>query len=1768
MAEGGDNLGLATLQLAVDLRGLDDGLDLAQQRIAAFNPEFKGISAAIAEIGAQLDAALSKFGQLGGVAAPATQGVAPASGGGTVVSRPSGEAISGSVEEKKQTQESQKQTAEERKQTELQRRQTALLGKSARTGPATQASENRLLRFADSAVAPDSGATLRQLRRSQGLLQQQRESLPGGTDRSRRLTDSINALGRRIDTIVKVGRETQGFERVRPNARERLRNFQTPAIAQVDALEARGAPQKRIKELRDLLGRIFDARNAERFGLADRLRGQFESARRTTTVRQSTAERTAINDRRTSTDEFRAREAIKNQQFEINRAKARGVEVSKAQLQLDKASELAAEGRKLEVNEAVAAASRERRAAGDALRDQQRRAREERTRNRERETLRDRGSRLDRDIRKIETRSPEFLRRAGVSPQLLRRDLGAVREAQAQGTRTGDFESARTLGGELRRRLTSSLDKIKALEAELDASVRNAPRVSARGRVADVGSPAFAVRGASQGGARESLRTPDTVAQKRFDIERKINALAERGADVSAARNRLQALASAQSNGEFGTARKISSELSRQVTLLEEKQRKQEKVSREADRELSRQARIGGAAEPVKGRATLEGSPRAAEQERRRQIAQAPSIGGLERGRAAERIADDLQTRVTRLRSQGFDTAPFEKGIQDARKKLVEGQLLGARRQLEDISRRVSADESFATNDRQLRTSFQQQQRQADRRATTPAQTLNRGVKDAEFERLTSRLETLDSIGGDTAKFRARLDKARQQLYEGNIVAVERELTKLGSQISRTTNQQRIANRQAKQPQQFENAQQALAFAPRIETPAQLKSYEAALKKLQSQTSVTDDAFDPLNAVLKQVSAALKGGTKDAAAFAGALKRIREGAARVRAPELGAPLPPPRPSPEERRRALEAADEQRQRRQRAPLPPQPGLLERGRSLLADRDFRQRAGGALSSGIIGGGFPLLFGQGAGASLGGLLGGLGGGALGGGFGFALSILGTNIGAAIDSLVQRFGTLADALRDPIAQLDAFIQNATLASDAQERYVQALVGAGRTTEAAQVVRDEAGRTIDPGAVLLLSDAQDRYNRTLSDAQDILGNLIAGPASQFLNFLTDLAKSLGAVPQQGPRALTGPTALRDARNEQRAGVQTFGVGATTALAGLALTAANPLIGLGVAGAGLLATQVGRGQVGSGAARERVANSEEVKRVEADIEATNQRQLAVQQQINAAKAAGKNETAAALEQSKELAAIDQRRNQAELEAQAAFAALRPKQQADPANQGRRDDAIKLANEIAKIESEALVSTQRGITANSQRELDNAQRLVGLSGQRLQIEQSRIAVEAAARNRDSSNQQLRDVQVARSNGAASDDEVTLALERQKQAELDYTRVVIQENEKRRLASLNSIANARTQLDDLNNEQVRVDVDSSEFAFLGQQIVQTQQELDNLEAKETTVRVQYRLQGLQDGSVTASLSNLERQIQDTTRQRQLAIVGSQEFEQLSTQLRELNNLREAADQSLKPASNSLRDAGISIRDDSEEVKQNLEAASQSLRSALEGSFRFLTRERQQEVLATARDDIKTGVKAGFIDQRFSNTRRPEEVLAIAQAARSLLGASDQLRKASLPGLIPATPPDLPPPQQRKEADITANAIAAAIRTSQATGTQQPKATEAGIASRFENGVAIIGQELRNLTTEKVQGSALISEPIDQLASRISQLTQPNQAGQPTGFDLVASSNQNVAATLGLVNATLVSNIEAIAALAAKDWSVNVNVPGGTASGDVIGAVTGYV
>jgi hypothetical protein len=172
-----------------------------------------------------------------------------------------------------------------------------------------------------------------------------------------------------------------------------------------------------------------------------------------------------------------------------------------------------------------------------------------------------------------------------------------------------------------------------------------------------------------------------------------------------------------------------------------------------------------------------------------------------------------------------------------------------------------------------------------------------------------------------------------------------------------------------------------------------------------------------------------------------------------------------------------------------------------RASRAARD--KRISGAISSGIIGGGFPLLFGQGVGAAIGGGIGGVGGGALGGGFGFGLSVVGTALGAAFDEAINKAKTLATALQDPIGQFDALKQASLLSSKGVERQAQGLIAVGREAEAAALIQADLAQSFgDIEGLTTLTESFDELARTFAALGIATAKFVQGPLTEFLDRL------------------------------------------------------------------------------------------------------------------------------------------------------------------------------------------------------------------------------------------------------------------------------------------------------------------------------------------------------------------------------------------------------------------------------------------------------------------------------------------------------------------------------------------------------------------------------------------------------------------------------------------------------------------------------------------
>lgn len=176
-----------------------------------------------------------------------------------------------------------------------------------------------------------------------------------------------------------------------------------------------------------------------------------------------------------------------------------------------------------------------------------------------------------------------------------------------------------------------------------------------------------------------------------------------------------------------------------------------------------------------------------------------------------------------------------------------------------------------------------------------------------------------------------------------------------------------------------------------------------------------------------------------------------------------------------------------------------------------RRFGPRGAAAVSEGLIGGAFPLLFGQGVGAAVGGGLGGAAGGFAGGGLGFGLSLVGTALGTAFDTLSQAAQDTGRALKYPTESFDKLKEAGLFASRQQEYYISKLIESGRVTQAAAQIQSEIINKVGVQGyndLVDLGDSASNLSKKWAELNYQMQALIAGPVGDFLNLV---AKIVGA---------------------------------------------------------------------------------------------------------------------------------------------------------------------------------------------------------------------------------------------------------------------------------------------------------------------------------------------------------------------------------------------------------------------------------------------------------------------------------------------------------------------------------------------------------------------------------------------------------------------------------------------------------------------------------
>jgi hypothetical protein len=199
--------------------------------------------------------------------------------------------------------------------------------------------------------------------------------------------------------------------------------------------------------------------------------------------------------------------------------------------------------------------------------------------------------------------------------------------------------------------------------------------------------------------------------------------------------------------------------------------------------------------------------------------------------------------------------------------------------------------------------------------------------------------------------------------------------------------------------------------------------------------------------------------------------------------------------------------------------------------------RARRREALGNAIIGGAFPLLFGQGIGGAVGGGLGGFAGGLAGGQFGLGLSLVGTALGSQFDTLAQKASDLGKALNPLTADLSLLVESAGLAGTRTGTLITSLEEYAGAQEAQKAAADQLAVIIGQDGVDALTDlgnATTRLGNEAAEAFTALSAALAPALASIANFLAgqiERSRVISTVATTTAKGVVVRDAFRDDKN-------------------------------------------------------------------------------------------------------------------------------------------------------------------------------------------------------------------------------------------------------------------------------------------------------------------------------------------------------------------------------------------------------------------------------------------------------------------------------------------------------------------------------------------------------------------------------------------------------------------------------------------------------------
>ena len=529
-------------------------------------------------------------------------------------------------------------------------------------------------------------------------------------------------------------------------------------------------------------------------------------------------------------------------------------------------------------------------------------------------------------------------------------------------------------------------------------------------------------------------------------------------------------------------------------------------------RELTRSARLGGAADPIRGRADLIGSP-AYYEAQRQAITQAARRGGaseplkgrpdlpgspafLARSAQLGGAADPIGGRPNLVGSPAYYKAVQQELSRAARLGGATSPVMGRPDQIGSPAYYKAVQQEL---DRAARIGGARSPVQGA--TNLPGSPAFLAAQQAEQDRIARQRQIASPIRGTaTMPGSPAFLQAQERAAKGQARAAEQAAK---AQLQNVTQNERSITGFAKQQATIES------FADRISKLSQAGVDTSAVDQRLNRARIqageggvrAQEAFKrtilELNTELRRLTATAKTANRQGPA-SGKVQRLGPAS-----PIMGTPTMEGSPR-------FIAAQQRRQQ--------QGGL------------FRGNAREAISSGLIGGGFPLLFGQGLGGAVGGGIGGVAGGFLGGGFGFGVSVIGTAIGAAVDQLTENLKNLAGSLKSPTEALAALEQGGFRVTDSLKFQVEQLNAAGRAYDAQTLVLQEVERRLGAGSVRELNALSSEQKRLEEQWARMTGEL-QGELLPALIATTEVITSLASglklikIPEALLRAL-GPTSV------------------------------------------------------------------------------------------------------------------------------------------------------------------------------------------------------------------------------------------------------------------------------------------------------------------------------------------------------------------------------------------------------------------------------------------------------------------------------------------------------------------------------------------------------------------------------------------------------------------------------------------------------------------